>query len=181
LRLRSPWRHRQYWSNRCELHKSEANRARRLWTRWTVGIIFIAAFVGTVLFTGVGEWLNHRIDSALGLPPIDHYQQFVFLAGFLKKGIIFGTFLGISIWWLRQLLRELRSHEHLAEDAAERVTMIETYAALKGAGLDAGDLTPILNALYRTAATGLVTDDTGGPVLPTEVFIKGATEAIRPR
>ena len=55
--------------------------------------------------------------------------------------------------------------------------MIETYAALKAADLDAGDLSPILTALYRTAATGLVVDD--GPVLPLEVLIKGATEAVK--
>lgn len=64
----------------------------------------------------------------------------------------------------------------LAEDAAERVTMIETYAALKTLGLATSDLAPILAALYRPAATGLVDDN--GPVLPIEIFMKTIGETV---
>jgi hypothetical protein len=116
------------------------------------------------------------MEQALGLPTtisVD-VNPTVALGGLLKRGIVFATFFGIGIWWLRQVLRYLRSHEHLAEDAAERVTMIETLSALKGAGLADGDLSPIFAALYRPAATGLVTDDGGGPISPLEALFKVA-------
>lgn len=140
-------------------------------------ILVLSFLVAIVLFTAVGDAISLRMEQSLGLPvsgPANHDMTLA-LGSLIKKAIIFGTFFGVGIWWLRQVLRELRSHEHLAEDAAERVTMIETLSALKGAGLaETADLSPIFAALYRPAATGLVVDDGGGPISPLEVLFKVA-------
>jgi len=48
--------------------------------------------------------------------------------------------------------------------------MIETYSAMKGGGLGNDDLAPVLTALYRSAATGIVEDS--GPALPLEIVMK---------
>jgi hypothetical protein len=171
---------REYWSQRAAEHSELATRARRTWFRWVAGTIAVSAITAFVLFTDIGEWINQRIDLILSIkPPVINAEPVSALAGLIKKGLVFGSLLAIAVWWLRQLLRELRSHEHLAEDAAERVTMIETYAALQSRGLDAGDLTPILGSLFRPATTGLVDDD--GPVLPTEIFLKSAADAVKPK
>ena len=141
---------RQYWSDRDRTHKCQAAQAKKRWAKWTLATITVSVIIGLVLFTGVGEWLNQKIDAVLNLQPTDHgqSQRLIILTSFLKKAIIFGTLLGVAVWWLRQLLRELRSHEHLAEDAAERVTMIETYAAFKGSRPRYQRPFSVLNALY---------------------------------
>jgi hypothetical protein len=125
-----------------------------------------------VLFTTVGDAISLGLEQFFSLPVTDSTNPTLALGGLIKKGIVFATFFGVGVWWLRQVLRELRSHEHLAEDAAERVTMIETLSALKGAGLADNDLSPIFAALYRPAATGLVVDDGGGPISPFELLLK---------
>jgi hypothetical protein len=53
--------------------------------------------------------------------------------------------------------------------------MIETYAAMRGAGLQDNNLAPILAALYRPAATGLIDDS--GPTRPIELLMRGIGEA----
>ncbi len=67
-------------------------------------------------------------------------------------------------------------HEHFAEDAAERATMIETYAALRATGLQDADLGPVLAALYRPAG---VLGEEQGPVLPIEILLKSIGEAAK--
>lgn len=69
----------------------------------------------------------------------------------------------------------MRNHEHLAEDAAERVTMIERLAALQAAGLHNDDLSTALSALYRPDAAAMADDR--GPILPIEILVKGVADA----
>ncbi|MFM2148597.1 MAG: hypothetical protein RLZZ187_903 [Pseudomonadota bacterium] len=78
-------------------------------------------------------------------------------------------------WLRRQLLRDVRNHEHLAEDAAERVTTIETLAALQAVGLRNYDLSTIPSALDRPAAAAMADDS--GPILPIEILMKGFADA----
>jgi hypothetical protein len=59
------------------------------------------------------------------------------------------------------------------------VTMIETYAAMRAAGLQDANLGPILTALYRPALNGLSEDQ--GPILPLEILLKSVGDATRPR
>lgn len=149
---------REYWFKRSENH---TNRAAELNKKWIWSLVGVLSSVIGLMLLSYAPFAN----SVFG--------RDVIVDG-IKRAFIFGTLLSFGVWWLRQILRDLRSHEHLATDAAERVTMIETYAAMRGAGLESDNLALILGALYRPASTGII-DDTG-PVLPLELVLKGLGE-----
>lgn len=67
----------------------------------------------------------------------------------------------LSVWFVRILVRIFLSHVHLGSDAAERVTMVQTYLALvrRGQGPKDEDRQLILQTLFRPAVTGIVKDD----------------------
>lgn len=71
------------------------------------------------------------------------------------------------IWIVRVLVRMFLSHQHLAADAAERVTMVQTYLSLslEGQGVAPADRTVILQQLFKSASDGLVKDDAAPPGL----------------
>lgn len=73
--------------------------------------------------------------------------------------LVLGAVLGI--WALRLIIRMLLSHIHLGTDAAERVTMVQTYLALlEGNNLPSDDdRRLILQALFRPATDGIVKDE----------------------
>lgn len=70
-----------------------------------------------------------------------------------------------AIWIVRILVRLLLSHQHLASDASERVTMVQTYLSLtrEGEGFSPADRTVILQQLFRSASDGIVKDDAAPP------------------
>jgi hypothetical protein len=186
-----------YWRERYNYHKAQAKTARNNWN-FSVAIFGISiVFLSIFIFSGSLEKIQltkalissaentssnlpqiERVKPSASPPstpvtlPENHTNALSILSKFLQSAIVFGTLLGLGIWVLRQKLRKALSHEHLAEDAAERVTMVETFAALKNAGLAGGEFGPILTALYRPASTGLVADD--GPVTPLEIIVKEA-------
>ena len=166
---------RTYWQTRQVEHQNLAKRARTDWRRSLAAFTFGVIVLSLALFSPVGAVVMAKSLGWFGIvtsanPARDE------IADLLRRALLFGTLLAISVWWLRQQLRDLRSHEHLAEDAAERVTMIETYAAMRAVGLQDKDLAPILTALYRPAVTGLIDDS--GPVLPIEVLMKGLEKPL---
>lgn len=69
------------------------------------------------------------------------------------------------IWIVRILIRMFLSHQHLATDAAERVTMVQTYLSLslEGKGFAPEDRSVILQQLFKPASDGLVKDDGAPP------------------
>lgn len=71
------------------------------------------------------------------------------------------------IWIFRLLIRMLLSHQHLAADAAERVTMVQTYLSLsrEGQGVAPEDRSVILQQLFKSASDGLVKDDGAPPTV----------------
>lgn len=155
---------REYWRDRQTTQDRLSKSARQAWkismfvvsTTLLFGFLFVFSGYSSIIFTktpGESGWI------------VDALQRLAFL----------GTAAGLGVWWLRQKLRDLRVREHLAEDAAERVTMIETFSALQGAGLQDADLAPILSALYRPAASFLAEDS--GPVLPIEVMLRTIGDA----
>jgi hypothetical protein len=75
------------------------------------------------------------------------------------------------IWIVRLLVRMFLSHQHLAADAAERVTMVQTYLSLsrEGQGVAPADRSVILQQLFKSASDGLVKDD-GTPPGWLELF-----------
>jgi hypothetical protein len=72
-----------------------------------------------------------------------------------------------AIWIVRLLVRMFLSHQHLAADAAERVTMVQTYLSLslEGQGVAPSDRSVILQQLFKSASDGLVKDDAAPPGL----------------
>jgi hypothetical protein len=84
--------------------------------------------------------------------------------GYIAAVVIVAT---LAFWTLRILVRLFFSQIHLGQDAQERVTMVTTYLALLETGkFAAGDLAVVLNALFRTAADGIVKDEG----MPLSVF-----------
>jgi len=73
----------------------------------------------------------------------------------------FAVLATIAIWVTRILVRIFLSNLHLAGDAAERVTMVQTFLALTRKGITKRDeeIALILQALFRSAADGIVKDE----------------------
>ena len=77
------------------------------------------------------------------------------------------------IWVFRILVRLLMSNIHLRDDAQERMTMIDTYLALRQHIISTSgeetlteklkDLDQMIQVIFRPAATGLTNDDAVAP------------------
>jgi Family of unknown function (DUF6161) len=80
----------------------------------------------------------------------------------------------LGVWAVRLVVRLYLSHAHLATDAEERVTMVQTYLALLEGEkmLSDEDRKLILTPLFRPAADGLVKDE-GLPHPLLEWFTRG--------
>jgi hypothetical protein len=148
-----------YWTERAAEHKERANKCRLDWDRWVYGV---AVFIMVALVANISVGLPDKLGPLI--------------AAVAERTVAFVTLLGIAVWFLRQKLRRLHMHEHFAEDAAERATMVETYAAMRGAGLQDADFAPILAALYRPGAAGPSEDH--GPSLPWEIFARALGAAL---
>lgn len=147
-----------YWEARAEVQRRRAQWAR--W-RWQGGT---ALLLGVIAYAATHSVMLIPADS--GATSTDIWS----VLPYLQRVILVAAGAAIAIWWLKQQLKDLRIHEHLAEDAAERATMIDTFSALQGAGLGATELNTVLTAIYRPAAAA-VSDD-AGPMLPIEVMLK---------
>ena len=154
-RLSAP---RTYWNARATHHNSLASKDRQEWF-WSV-LALIALIAGA-----------SYVNFFLILQPASVQGE---IASTVQRFLLFGSLLAVAAWWLRQKLRDVRTNEYYSADASERATMIETYAAMRGDGLQDKDLSLILAALYRPGA-GNLSDDLG-PVLPTEVLVRTLAE-----
>jgi hypothetical protein len=67
----------------------------------------------------------------------------------------------LGFWVIRILVRLFLSHIHLENDAAERVTMAQTFLALKRDSALSGTehIGTILAALFRPTGDGIVKDE----------------------
>lgn len=79
----------------------------------------------------------------------------------------------LCFWVLRVMVRIFLSHVHLENDAAERVTMANTYLSLLRSGKmqDKDDLKTVLAALFRPTGDGIVKDE-GMPLSITEIVTR---------
>ena len=70
-----------------------------------------------------------------------------------------------AIWIVRILVRLFLSHQHLATDASERVTMVQTFLSLslETKNFTDADRAVILQQLFRNASDGIVKDDAAPP------------------
>jgi hypothetical protein len=151
MRLRAPV---EYWQGKASGHSTKA----KFWMAWTFGSMAALAVVLGV----VAAWVFNTLTD--GKP--DAWK----VAVLALVGVL-------GVWAVRLVVRLYMSHAHLAADADERVTMVQTYLALLE-----GDKMPsdedrklVLAPLFRPAADGLVKDE-GLPHPLLEWFTRGGTK-----
>lgn len=141
-------RPRAYWSEKGDGHRTKANKYRwRMFTSLSVsGLVAIAGLI--VLF-------HVSIDLITSNPETEWpISLFLLLTGM--------GFVGVSVlfWINRLIIRLFLSELHLAMDAEERVTMIESYLALNTEiDFPAEQRELVLRTIFRPTQDGIVKDD----------------------
>jgi hypothetical protein len=140
LRTQAP---RGYWSGKLTEHRKFAKTY----------AIFASLFACIAVFCAIK--FGPDILQQTSLDP----QNLVLwpLGLFASCGFVF-------VWVERILVRLLLSHLHLADDANERIVMVETYFAIltqnaEKTGEAGMDLGIMLQTLFRPAATGIIKDE----------------------
>lgn len=148
LALRKPV---EYWKARGHSHGIKARN-----------YAIASGAVGAVILVLLG-WLAYEIF--LDIPPNEKPQ--VWQVGVFSIAAFFG------IWLERLLVRLFISNMHLATDAEERVTMLQTYLSIirEGSEFAPEDKKLILERLFHPAADGLVKDD-AAPPSPLEMLTR---------
>ncbi len=136
MALRAPV---SYWEKKQNHHSAESKRV-----GW--GVVG-AMWVLLALIGGLVIWASEGVIPGAALPT--------------WKAVILGLVGGMGFWAVRLIVRIYLSHRHLANDAAERVTMVQTYLALHEDGKvpSDDDRKLVLAALFRSASDGFVKDD----------------------
>lgn len=143
LALRAP---NHYWRNKQRGHRIAAG----LWF-----VAFVLAAVGTV----AGVWFVWHLTIELKFtnepPP---YTAFIPSIGVALLGA----------WFMRLCSRQAISNLSLSADAGERVSMVQTYLALREGGHASDEhLSLILSSLFRSASKP--SDDGGPPTIADSV------------
>lgn len=129
----------EYWTSKASVHSKKAGSL--LWAVFGTLLAVTAAVAGAAAWTLLGLAPNTAPDTA-------------------KVAIL--ALVGVmGIWGLRLVVRMWLSHTHLATDASERVTMVQTYLAILEADKMPSDEDRklVLAPLFRPAADGLVKDE----------------------
>lgn len=133
-----------YWNKKCRHHVELA-------TRFAIASVITLIALGTGL-SAVIYWAFGRLGENENPK---HWQV----------GVTIVTAFFV-VWVVRILVRLFLSHQHLASDASERVTMVQTYLSLSRegeAGVAVTDRTIILQQLFKSASDGIVKDDAAPP------------------
>jgi len=146
------WKPVEYWEARGRSHNTKSN-----WFALASGVM------GVIILSALG-WLAYEIF--LNVPANEKPQ--VWQVGVFSVAAFFG------IWIERLLVRLFISNMHLATDAEERVTMLQTYLSIirEGSEFAPEDKKLILERLFHPAADGLVKDD-AAPPSPLEILSRG--------
>lgn len=133
----------KYWNARNKSHGSKAKK-----------FAIASGVVGAVIL-GLLGWLAYKIFLDV---PVGEKPQ-VWQVGVFSVAAFFG------IWLERILVRLFISNMHLATDAEERVTMLQTYLSItrEGSVFAPEDKKMILERLFHPATDGLVKDDAAPP------------------
>jgi Family of unknown function (DUF6161) len=148
LALQAPVR---YWSTKRRFHRI---------AREKIGSGLRWGGIGSAIVVALSVWLLLG-DSSTKNPP-----------EYWRIGLIV-IFLTIVFWSIRLGIKIFLSHLHLEEDAAQRITMIQTYLSLmrRGQTNSAEDFKQILSALFRPTGDGLVKDE-GMPTSALDYFTR---------
>jgi hypothetical protein len=136
LALQAPVR---YWMTKRRFHSL---------ARKKIGGVLRWGGVGSAIFISLALWL--LLGDATTTKPPEYWR-----IGFVV------ILLTVVFWSVRLGIKILLSHLHLEEDAAQRITMIQTYLSLmrRGQTTSAEDIKQILSALFRPTGDGLVKDE----------------------
>ena len=148
MKLRGPV---EYWTSKAKVHQDKA----KLLMKWVFGSMAgLAGIIG-----GIAFWMLK--DLADKTAPESWKVAVLVLVGV------------IGVWAVRLIVRMFLSHTHLATDAEERVTMVQTYLALlEGEKMPADeDRKLVLAPLFRPASDGMVKDE-GMPHPMLELFTR---------
>lgn len=129
----------------------EAKRIKH--TRAAKNIIASSIYCGTlaVFVVGVLIFLIFTFSNSVEKILLDKNFKYI-ISAFLITLVFWGIRLAVKIWL---------SNIHLANDAEERVVLVQTYLALQKDNVmpDNDDKKVVINSLFRQAADGVVKDD----------------------
>ncbi|MGL4489849.1 MAG: DUF6161 domain-containing protein [Rhizobiaceae bacterium] len=149
----------QYWKDKSERHKSNS-------VRLSCTLIGMAIFGGALLLGFLNSISNDILTSKYPEAFGSHAVQ-------ISQGIVATT---IIFWIARILTRLFLSQNHLAIDAEERATMVETYLALINNGsAEKEDRHIVLDSLFRPTADGIVKDDAAPDLSPASLLARIGT------
>lgn len=154
LALQAP---KEYWTKRADEAKENYKLKNRLWTLWVITCIFAAIVISS-------------LGSKILIPQHQTTGDWLGIVSLISHFFMLTTAIGFIVWFSRTLLRDARLNQHLYYDANERVTMLETFVAMKEFGLKDEDTQLILAALFRPVSVGGLDD--GGPTLFYELLLK---------
>ncbi|EKS34327.1 DUF6161 domain-containing protein [Afipia broomeae] len=145
MQLEGPVR---YWERKYKSHRN---------AKWATAAILIAYALGSLY------WLNLTFQQAAAyLPKLNSTDPWP-LPIIVREGLFALVVTTVVFWIGRVVLRVYFSNQHLASDAAERMTMVMTFLALtRKKLLTDADRSAILVPLFRSASDGIVKDD-GAP------------------
>lgn len=147
MTLRAPV---EYWQTKATSHGERANA----WMKWTFGSMVVLG----LLLGGLAAWVFLTLH--------DDKPDAWKVAVLVLVGVL-------GVWAVRLIVRMYLSHQHLATDSEERVTMIKTYLALlEGDKMPSDDDRKlVLTPLFRPATDGIVKDE-GLPHPLLELFTR---------
>lgn len=141
-------------------------RSKRIKHRIAGGVFFVAF----VAYIAGALWLVAQAIRDTRLGSLDYWQSADLTISALTVVVV-----GVVAALARVLLRLAMSQLHLGNDADERVTMVNTYLALRqGEHANEQHMQIVLERLFAPAADGIVKDDLG-PVTMVEAVKSALT------
>lgn len=134
-----------YWRDKAKEHRTKARLA------GGIGLGFAALLIAYAYVDGT----NRVLDLVKSTIKETHLWQ----VGYVVLTIV--VFVLTIVFWIGRLIsRTYVSQTHLALDAEERATMVQTYLALANENkISEAERILVLGALFRGSADGLVKDD----------------------
>jgi len=149
-----------YWKAKANTHNSRI--------KWYVATIVLLA--GLFFFSGY-ELFDFFRDAIVNETSSMNRELIFSQDGQIRHWVLLFTASAamMVIWLIRIAVRLLFSNIHLAEDAKERATLIQTYLAMERyeSVLKPEDKELILPSIFRQSSDGIVKDDAAPPSLLT--------------
>jgi Family of unknown function (DUF6161) len=145
-----------YWSGKAKEHRRSAKHSR--W--WLIAYFF----AGTIILIAFLVWIS---TLAAGKSQGDTVI-------YLKFAAVGAVAVTVMLWAGRVFLRIFLSDRHLATDAEERVVMVKTFLALTNeAKIEPSDRALVLGALFKSAADGIVKEDSTPDATLAAIIARG--------